>query len=254
MRMPVLFIGHGAPTNALANNSYTHALTKLGKELPSPKAILCVSAHWVTEESRVLVSEKPKTIHDFGGFPRELYQVQYPAPGAAETARKISNDFSLLTDESWGLDHGTWSVLIHMYPKADVPVFQLSLDQSKNFEEHLELGRKLESLRDQGILILGSGNLTHNLGEINWEPNAEPVDWAVEFDSKAQEALEKRDESFLTDPSAWGKGLFRKNHPTADHYIPLLYVLGASTEKDKLSYPYEGFEYGSLSMRMVKFG
>jgi len=118
----------------------------------------------------------------------------------------------------------------------------------------LELGRKLESLRDQGILILGSGNLTHNLGEINWEPNAEPVDWAVEFDSKAQEALEKRDESFLTDPSAWGKGLFRKNHPTADHYIPLLYVLGASTEKDKLSYPYEGFEYGSLSMRMVKFG
>ena len=254
MRMPVLFIGHGAPTNALANNPYTHALIKLGKELPRPKAILCVSAHWVTEDSRVLVSEKPKTIHDFGGFPRELYQVQYPASGAVETARKISKDLALLTDDSWGLDHGTWSVLVHMYPKADVPVFQLSLDQSKKFEEHLELGRKLESLRDQGILILGSGNLTHNLGDINWEPNAEPVDWAVEFDSKAKEALEKRDENFLIDVSAWGKGLFRKNHPTADHYIPLLYVLGTSTDKDKLSYPYEGFEYGSLSMRMVKFG
>jgi 4,5-DOPA dioxygenase extradiol len=252
--MPTLFVGHGAPTNALADNPYTRALTQLGKDLPRPKAILCVSAHWVTEDSRVLVSENPKTIHDFGGFPRELYQVQYPASGAAETARKISKDLALLTDESWGLDHGTWSVLVHLCPKADVPVFQLSLDQSKNFEEHLGLGRKLEFLRDQGILILGSGNLTHNLGEINWEPNAEPVDWAVEFDAKAKQAIEKRDFKFITNMESWGKGLFRKNHPTADHYLPLLYAIGASTEKDQLSYPYEGFEFGSLSMRMVRFG
>ena len=254
MRMPTLFIGHGAPTNALADNPYTRALTQLGMDLPRPEAILCVSAHWETEGSRVLVSEKPKTIHDFGGFPRELYQVQYPVTGDAETARKISKDLSLVTDETWGLDHGTWSVLIHMFPKADVPVFQLSLDQSKTFEEHLDLGRKLESLRDQGILILGSGNLTHNLGQIIWEPNAEPVDWAVEFDAKAKKAIEGRDFKFLTTTTEWGKGLFRKAHPTADHYIPLLYAMGASTEKDKLSYPYEGFEYGTLSMRMVQFG
>lgn len=254
MRMPALFIGHGAPTNALADNPYTKALTQLGKDLPRPKAILCVSAHWITPGSRILAVENPETIHDFGGFPPAMYKIQYPASGASVLARKTAEELRLPTDETWGLDHGTWSVLVHMYPKADVPVFQLSLDQSKNFEENLGLGRKLESLREQGILILGSGNLTHNLGEINWEPNAEPVDWAVEFDAKAKQAIEKRDLKFLTTPEDWGKGLFRKNHPTADHYLPLLYAIGSSTEKDKPSYPYEGFEYGSLSMRMVRFG
>lgn len=254
MRMPVLFIGHGAPTNALADNPYTKALTQLGKDLPCPKAVLCVSAHWITPGSRVSVSEKPKTIHDFYGFPEEMYKIEYPAAGAANLAREAAENLQIPADETWGLDHGTWSVLIHMYPKADVPVFQLSLDQAKSFEEHLDLGRKLEYLRDKGILILGSGNLTHNLGQIIWDPNAEPVDWAVEFDGKAKQAIGGRDFKFLTDPSAWGKGLFRKAHPTADHYIPLLYAMGASTEKEKLTYPYEGFEYGTLSMRMVRFG
>lgn len=254
MRMPVLFIGHGAPTNALADNPYTRALTQLGKDLPRPKAILCVSAHWITPGSRVSVSEKPKTIHDFSGFPAEMYQIQYPASGAAGLASETAEELQLPSDETWGLDHGTWSVLKHMYPKADVPVFQLSLDNAKTFEEHLDLGRKLESLRDKGILIIGSGNLTHNLGQIVWEPGAEPVDWAVEFDARAKSAIESRDFKFLTTTADWGRGLFRTAHPTADHYIPLLYAIGASTEKDKLSYPYEGFEYGSLSMRMVKFG
>ncbi len=254
MRLPVLFIGHGAPTNALADNAYTKALAKLGRDLPRPEAILCVSAHWITPGSRISVVDHPKTIHDFSGFPPEMYQIQYPANGAPEIAREVSKALLLPTDETWGLDHGTWTVLKHMYPKVDVPIFQLSLDQSKTFKENLELGKRLEPLRAKGLLIIGSGNLTHNLGQIIWDQEAKPVDWAVEFDTKAKEALEKRDENLLTEPASWGKGLFRKAHPTADHYLPLLYALGASTEKDKLSYPYEGFEYGTLSMRMVRWG
>ena len=254
MKMPVLFVGHGAPTNALENNPATQTWEKLGRDLSRPEAVLCVSAHWITPGTRVLSSEKPKTIHDFQGFHEEMYQIQYPAPGAPKLAKELAVELGVSTDESWGLDHGTWSVLKHMFPKTDITVFQLSLDQDKNFEEHLELGRRLEPLREKGVLILGSGNITHNLRQIIWDQAAKPVDWALEFDQKAKEALEKRDEAFLTNPSAWGGGLFRKAHPTADHYIPLLYVLGASTEKDKLSYPYENFEYGSLSMRMVLFG
>lgn len=253
MRMPSLFIGHGAPTNALEDNAYTRALAQLGQTLPRPEAILTVSAHWLTEGSRVLVTDHPKTIHDFSGFPDEMYRIQYPAPGAARIARSISERLQLPADPTWGLDHGTWSVLKHMFPEADVPVFQLSLDVKKSLGEHLELGRELERSREEGILILGSGNMTHNLGRVIWDPKAEPVDWAVEFDGKAKTALEGRDEKYLTEPSSWGKNLFRQAHPTPDHYIPLLYVLGASTEKDKLTYPYEGFEYGTLSMRMAMF-
>ncbi len=253
MRMPTLFIGHGAPTNALEDNPYTQTLTQLGKLLPRPEAILCVSAHWLTDGTKVSVTDYPKTIHDFGGFPEAMYQIQYPAPGAVATAKRLSEELHLPADPTWGLDHGTWTVLKHMYPKADIPVFQLSLDMGKSLVEHLDLGRKLGPYRDQGILVLGSGNLTHNLGRIIWDQAAEPVDWALDFDGKAKAALESRDEKFLTDPAAWGKGLFRQAHPTPDHYIPLLYVLGASGKKDALTYPYEGFEYGSLSMRMAMF-
>jgi 4,5-DOPA dioxygenase extradiol len=251
--MPTLFIGHGAPTNALADNPYTQALTRLGNDLPRPKAILSISAHWITDGTRVLSSERPKTIHDFEGFPEEMYQVQYPAHGAPDIARKVSEELGIPTDGSWGLDHGTWTVLKHLYPSAEVPTFQLSLDREKNFLEHLGLGKRLAFLRDEGVLLLGSGNLTHNLGRILRDPGAKPEDWAVEFDGKARRALKARDERFLTEPSAWGEGLFRKAHPTPDHYLPLLYALGASTAKDAISYPYEGFEYGTLSMRMVRF-
>jgi len=254
MRMPALFIGHGAPTNALADNDYTKALTRLGRDLPRPKTILSISAHWLTDGTKVLSSERPKTIHDFGGFPEEMYKVQYPAPGAPDIARKVSERLGLTTDGSWGLDHGTWTVLKHLYPAADIPTFQLSLDMGKDLQAHLDLGKELAFLREEGILVLGSGNLTHNLGRIVWDPGAKPEDWAVEFDTKSKKALEARDVGFLTDPSAWGSGLFRKAHPTPDHYLPLLYVLGASTPGDALSYPYEGFEYGTLSMRMVMFG
>jgi 4,5-DOPA dioxygenase extradiol len=253
MKMPVLFVGHGAPTNALENNPATKTWEKLGRDLPRPEAVLCVSAHWITPGTQVLASVKPKTIHDFQGFPQEMYQVQYPAPGAPKLAGELAGELKIPASEDWGLDHGTWSVLKHLYPKADVPVLQLSLDQGKTFGEHLELGRRLQPFREKGVLILGSGNLTHNLRQIVWDHDAKPVDWALEFDGKAQAALQERDEVFLTDPGAWGKGLFRQAHPTADHYVPLLYALGASTEGDRLTYPYEGFEYGTLSMRMVLY-
>lgn len=255
MKMPVLFVGHGSPTNALEDNRYTQALGKLGKEMPRPKAILSISAHWLTRGTKVLVSDKPNTIHDFYGFPPELFQVQYPASGAPDEAKKIAKELGFETDETWGLDHGTWSVLKHMYPKADIPVFQLSLDQGLKFKDHMDLGKKLQTLRERGILILGSGNLTHNLGEIIWDPDAKPADWAREFDEKAKKVFDEGKREVFTDPQDYfGAALFRKNHPSTDHYLPLLYVLGASPEKDDLSYPYEGFEYGSLSMRMVRFG
>jgi 4,5-DOPA dioxygenase extradiol len=255
MKMPVLFIGHGSPMIGIEENDVTRALAKLGRELPRPRAVAVASAHWVASGTRVAVSEKPKLIYDFYGFSPELYKVKYPAPGISREIREWMVESGFQTDELWGLDHGAWTILKHLYPKADIPVFQVSLDQGKSFKGHFELGRKLQPLRDKDVLIIGSGNLTHNLIELIYDDNAKPYPWAVEFDAKAKKALDERDsKAFIKPEDYFSTGLFREAHPTTEHYVPLLYAIGAATDKDQVNYPYEGIQYASLSMRMVKFG
>ncbi len=253
-KMPVLFVGHGSPMNAIEHNAFTETLIGLSARLPKPKAVCVISAHWVTSGSQVLASARPRTIHDFYGFPRPLYEVQYPAPGAPEEAENLAANPEILPDEKWGLDHGSWSVLCHMYPKADVPAFQLSLDERRSFKEHLELGREIESLRQRGVLILGSGNLVHNLRRIDWNSPSGAYDWAVEFDARVKSAVEARNTDALTAPEKWGDALLAAAHPSVEHYLPLLYCMGSTGERDAVSYPYEGFDFGSISMRMILLG
>ena len=253
MKMPVLFVGHGSPMNAIESNAFTRALEKLGGDLPRPRAICVVSAHWVTRGSQVLTAEWPRTIHDFYGFPKPLYEVQYPAPGAPEEAKRLAFEHHLAADQQWGLDHGAWSVLRHMYPKANVPVFQVSLDQTRTFAEHLALGRDLLKMRERGILILGSGNLVHNLHKMNWELPHEAYPWAVEFDQLVKDAIEQRDTEKLAEPELWGPKLLAEAHPTLEHYAPILYCVSATDGDDLATYPHEGIEFGSVSMRTVLF-
>ncbi|HLV87254.1 MAG TPA: 4,5-DOPA dioxygenase extradiol [Candidatus Sulfotelmatobacter sp.] len=253
-KMPVLFVGHGSPMNAIEKNAFTEALTDLSGRLPRPKAVCVVSAHWVTDGAHVMASDHPRTIHDFYGFPKALYEVEYPAPGAPMEAEKLAADPQILPDEKWGLDHGSWSVLRHMYPKADVPAFQLSLDARRDFKGHLELGREIQALRERGVLILGSGNIVHNLGRIDWEKPSGAYDWAVEFDAKVKDAVNGHDAAALAEPQKWGEKLLHTAHPTLEHYLPLLYCMGSTDERDAVSYPYEGFDFGSISMRMILLG
>ena len=253
-RQPVLFLGHGSPMNAIEVNGFTRSLAALGARLPRPKAVLCVSAHWLTKGTSVTGMARPRTIHDFGGFPEALYQVRYPAPGSPELAALVRETVGADVDEGeWGLDHGAWSVLRHLYPKADVPVVQLGIDYGAPARRHYELGAKLRPLRDKGILILGSGNIVHNLRRISAEEDAPPEAWAGEFDAWVKARLEERDfEALLGDLSAAPSG--RLAVPTPDHYDPLLYVLGASDARDKLRFEHEGIQNGSISMRCVSFG
>lgn len=256
-RAPVLFIGHGSPMNAIADNSFTQALSKLQALYPNSKAILCISAHWMTEGSWVTHMEKPKTIHDFYGFPDELFAVQYPAPGCPELAEfmnsKVLNPEAHLDNDMWGLDHGTWSVLRHMFPDANIPVVQLSLDMAQPPEYHYALGTKLKSLRDQGVLIVGSGNIVHNLRKIKWEAQAKPYDWAIEFDEWMKARLLSREiDPMVSEFSKSESG--KLSVPTNEHYYPLLYALGASDEKDNLRFEFEGIQNGSISMRTMSFG
>lgn len=253
-KMPVLFVGHGSPMNAIAHNAFTETLSGLSARLPKPKAVCVVSAHWVTSGVQVMASAHPRTIHDFYGFPQPLYEVQYPAPGAPTEAEKLASNPEILRDETWGLDHGSWSVLRHMYPNADVPAFQLSLDDRRSFKEHLELGRDIQSLRKRGVLILGSGNIVHNLQRIDWNNPHGSYDWAVEFDAKVKAAVEAHDANALAEPQIWGEALLAQAHPSVEHYLPLLYCMGSTDERDQVSYPYEGFDFGSISMRMILFG
>lgn len=255
-RMPVLFLGHGSPMNAIQDNAVTRSMKELGRKLPAPKAILVVSAHWLTRGTWVTGMREPRTIHDFHGFPQALFDVRYPAPGSPETADQVRSlvvEPAIALDESeWGLDHGTWSVLRHLYPEADVPVIQLSLDMTKSAEFHFEMGRKLRALRDQGVLIVGSGNVVHNLKKISWETDAKPYDWSVEFD----EWLKKRslDRDFVSLVSkATESEAGRLSIPTPDHYWPLLYVLGAADAKDELCFDIEGIQNASISMRSLRF-
>ena len=253
-RMPVVFLGHGNPMNAIEDNDYSLAWAELGKSLPRPQAILVVSAHWMTRGTTLVdLSPHPRTIHDFGGFPNELYAQQYPAPGAPELGREV---IAMLAshhaegDESWGLDHGSWSVLKWLYPDADVPVFQLSIDMTKDLEWHLEVGRSLADLRRRGVLILGSGNVVHNLRALRMDGKS--YDWAEEFDIRFADTLDNRDFKALASRDHFGT-LFQQAHPSADHYIPSLAIAGAAGETDQLTFLSESIDIGSISMRSFVF-
>jgi 4,5-DOPA dioxygenase extradiol len=252
--MPVLFIGHGNPMNAIEDTEFSRAWAEVARSLPKPKAILCVSAHWETDGTRVTAMEQPKNIHDFYGFPPALFEKRYPAPGSPELARmtqEMLRESGAELDSEWGLDHGAWSVLCQMYPKADVPVVQLSLDERKQPASHYGLGRELRGLRRKGVLIMGSGNIVHNLREMAWEDTA--FDWAREFDSKMKDLILSGDHKAIIDYSKLGRSA-RLAVPTLEHYLPLLYVLGAQDKPDSVGFFADKVTLGSLSMRSVRLG
>ena len=257
-KMPALFIGHGSPMNALANNDFTKHLEVLGQTLPTPKKILMISAHWMTKGVELQASPNPKMIYDFYGFPEALYKINYPAPGDVSLASKVKEDLSIYKaelDHEWGFDHGNWSVLHHMYPKANIPVVQLSLNENfMNLRDHLTLAKQLNKLRSEGVLIIGSGNIVHNLRQISRSETAPVVEWAHDFDELIKKSiLENNLEQLLAeDPSKHSQ--WKMAHPSIEHYLPLLYVLGAADPNEKILFPYEAFELGSLSMRSVLVG
>ncbi|KCV82112.1 Extradiol ring-cleavage dioxygenase, class III enzyme, subunit B [Actibacterium atlanticum] len=254
--MPLVFLGHGSPMNAIEDTEYSRTWTELGKTLPRPKAILVVSAHWMTKGTTLVdVSAMPRTIHDFYGFPDALFAQQYPASGDPELAREV---VSLLAshhaeeDETWGLDHGAWTVLKYLYPGADVPVFQISIDMRQDLGYQLEIGQTLSELRDRGVLILGSGNVVHNLGAVRWAAGSAPHDFALEFDRLFAERLQDRDFAALADRKGLGS-LLRMAHPSVDHYLPALTIAGASDNRDALSFMTDDIDLGSISMRSFVF-
>jgi 4,5-DOPA dioxygenase extradiol len=257
VRMPAIFFGHGNPMNALLDNAYTRAWAAIGARLPRPRAVLCVSAHWYVPETGVTVATAPRTIHDFGGFPPELYHVSYPAPGDPALARRIQQMLAPLPvtlDDRWGLDHGAWSVLRHVYPRADVPVVQVSVDEREPPAFHLQIGRQLAPLRDEGVLIVGSGNLVHNLHTFAWgRHDAEPFGWALRFETQARQMIEAGEARSLLDYERLGRDA-RLSVPTPDHYLPLLYILGARQGDDAVAFPVEGIDGGSVSMLAVQVG
>lgn len=256
--MPAIFFGHGNPLNANRRNSYTRQWAAAGANLPRPKAILCISSHWLLEEVAVTVSPTPKMIHDVGGFLKELYQLEYPAPGAPELAARVAELLAPLPvrfDEKWGIDHGAWSVLRHIYPKADVPIVQLSIDATQPARFHFELGSRLGALREEGILIMGSGNLVHNLTAFGWRNPADgPYEWAVTFEQRVKEMLLADQSAALIDYHCTLSPEALLAVPTPDHYLPLLYVLGTRRASEPLSFPVEGFDGGSISMLAVQLG
>jgi len=238
---------------AVQPNPYATAWSDIGKRLPRPKAILAISAHWYVNGTAVTAMEAPRTIHDFGGFPADLYAVEYPAAGSPELAQRVGTLTGAGLDATWGLDHGTWAVLRHMYPEADIPVVQLSLNHHAPPRVHFELGQRLAPLREEGVLIVGSGNVVHNLRAYSWHDVArEPYDWAERFNATARRALVQRDFATLIDYHQLGRDA-ELSVPTPDHYLPLLYVMGASNKTDAVSFPVEGFDGGSMSMLAVEF-
>ncbi len=259
LRMPALFLGHGSPMNVLEDNTYTRAWQALGETLPRPKAIVAVSAHWFTRGTAVTAMENPRTIHDFGGFPQALFDKRYPAPGSPALAKQLQEllkPINVTADTSeWGFDHGTWGVLIKMYPDADIPVVQLSIDGTQPAEYHYQIGKKLAALRDEGVMIVASGNVVHNLRMVKWEGNAEPYPWAATFNQ------------YVLDNLAW-KGAAKEHplvnfmqhdgaalsNPSVEHYLPLLYVLGAWDGEEAITTPTDGMVMSSLSMLSVQLG
>ncbi|WP_370573215.1 4,5-DOPA dioxygenase extradiol [Methanomethylovorans sp.] len=262
-KMPVLFIGHGSSLNIILKNSYTESLVRLGNDLPKPKALMVVSAHWLTNGTSVTCNEKPKQIYDFYGFPRELYQVKYSSSGSPDIARLISGivrKVQVRCSNDWGLDHASWAVLKHMYPQADIPVFEMSLDYSFNewhpkmIQYHYDLASELGELRRKGVLIIGSGNIVHNLGMLDFRNiDAKPFDWAVEFDEKVKSNLLSGNHRDLIDYRNMGRNApFAV--PTLDHYLPMIYAIALQEKDDRLEFVHEGFQYGSISMRSFRIG
>lgn len=256
-RMPVLFLGHGSPMNAIEENEFVAGFRKVGSEVPRPNAILCVSAHWETRGTQVTAMEQPQTIHDFGGFPKALFDVQYPAPGspelAAETKRLVKST-DVVLDHQWGLDHGAWSVVKHMYPNADVPVIQMSLDYSLSPEKHYALAKEIASLRDKGVLIIGSGNMVHNLGMVAWDKlnaDAYGYDWALEAREKMNRFILNGDHTSLVNYHAQGRA-FQLAIPSPEHYLPLLYTLALKNSDEQVSLFNDKPLGGSLTMTSVK--
>ena len=254
VNMPALFIGHGSPLNAIEDNEFSRAWTLMGESLPRPKAILCISAHWETVGTHVTAMALPKTIHDFYGFPPPLYEATYPAPGSPELARlaqKIVRSTRVQLNDEWGLDHGAWAVLCRMYPDADIPVIQLSLDRTKEPAFHYELGKELNVLRKKGVLIVGSGNMVHNLRVMLWRDTA--FDWAAEFDETMKQLILAGDHAAIIDYRKLGEAA-RLSVPTNEHYLPMLYILALQDEKDRIGFFTDRVTLGSISMRSLRIG
>ena len=255
--MPAIFFGHGNPMNALLANGFTRGWQAIGNAIPRPLAILCISAHWYVPGVAVTAMTRPRTIHDFGGFPPELFKVEYPAPGDPALAARVQQllaPLDVVADHAWGLDHGTWSVLCHAFPDADVPVVQLSIDETKPADFHYAIGQKLSALRDEGILVIGSGDIVHNLHAYAWgKHSVEPYDWALRFEAKARELIVAGNHGPLVDYESLGRDA-QLSAPTPDHYLPLLYVLGASVVGEPVAFPVEGIDGGSVSMLSVQLG
>ena len=258
--MPAIFFGHGNPMYAIEPNLYTDAWRALGESLPRPAAILAVSAHWYTRGTAVTAMPKPRTIHDFGGFPQALFELRYPAPGSPALARRVQQllvPAQVQLDEDathgWGLDHGTWSVLKYIYPRADIPVVQLSLDATQTPHWHYSLAQKLAPQREEGVLIIGSGNIVHNLRRVVWDGNAPAHDWAQRFSDWTRARLLAADHAALIDYSSAGADA-RLSVPTPDHYLPLLYVIAQQRAGEALTCPVEGIEMGAIDMRAVALG
>lgn len=256
-RLPAVFFGHGNPMNALLDNSYSRGWAAIGRDVPRPAAVLSISAHWYVRGTFLTAMPAPPTIHDFGGFPEELYRIVYPAPGdpaLADRVRRLLAQLPVHAADDWGLDHGTWSVLRHVFPRADIPVVQLSIDKRQPAEYHYEIGKRLVPLRDEGILIVGSGNLVHNLHAYAWGWHAaEPFDWAVRFEDKARGLLLSGNDGPLIAYDTLGHDA-ELSIPTPDHYLPLLYVIATRREGDAIRFPVEGVDDGSVSMLAVRIG
>jgi 4,5-DOPA dioxygenase extradiol len=254
--MPAMFIGHGTPMNALETNRHTEAWRHAAHAAPAPKAILVVSAHWFTQGTGVTAMDKPKTIHDFGGFPQALFDMQYPAPGDSAVARRVKDllkPLDVQLDQSWGLDHGAWSILVHMFPKANIPVVQLSIDGTQPLQFHYNLGKQLDALRDEGVLIVGSGNVVHNLGVMRRSDQAAPYDWAITFNDHVRTCLQKRNHASLVNFESFGEAA-RLSIPTLEHYLPMLYILGLQRSDDELSILTDGIDLSSISMLSFAIG
>ena len=258
-KLPVLFIGHGSPMNGIEDNEFSNTWKKFGKEIPKPKAVLVISAHWLTNGTQITAMNNPKTIHDFGGFPQALFDVEYPAKGDPELA-KFTSDLITSTnvglDHDWGLDHGTWTVVRHMYPNADIPVLQLSIDYNKPAQYHYDLAKQLASLRKKGVLIIGSGNMVHNLRMVAWDKMQQDnygFDWAIEMNSVFKEKIGNNDFKSLIEYEKLNKAA-KLAIPTPDHYFPLIYTMALQDKKDEISFFNDKLVGGSLNMTSVKWG
>jgi 4,5-DOPA dioxygenase extradiol len=255
--MPTIFFGHGNPMNAILVNAYSKGWALIGTQVPKPKAVIAISAHWYIPGTSVTAMSAPPTIHDFGGFPSELYRIEYPAPGDPVIASRVQNllePISVDRDEQWGLDHGTWAVLRHVFPRADVPVIQLSIDRTKPAGFHYKIGKQLAPLRDEGVLIIGSGNIVHNLHAYAWgKHEVQPFDWAVRFEKQVCDLLLAGEDGPLIEYAKLGHDAIL-SAPTPDHYLPLLYVIALRRNGDPISFPVEGVDGGSVSMLTVLIG